>query len=631
MRLFLFLLFSFPTFSSELDETLFKKISTSRQWHSLMHYEPHWGGFESRADAVSFFFAKEGKYKPLQELKASYQAFKKRALVKDLNNDPRCRFPARFEYIKKNLDPGLENAICPDFEQWISSLDPQTLSLVYTSSFPNNPASTFGHTFIKIVSKKSAAIQNAKGNNKKLDLLDYYVGFSAQIADPNPIEYIIKGLTGGFPGKFEMGPYYLKVNEYNNMESRDLWEFQLNFTVEQTRRMLAHIWELSRNTHFDYFFMDENCSSLLLKIFEVGRPDWQLLHPWTMTVPPPETIKPLAEINGAIKAIHFRPSLFKRFRHQYNFLTSLQKKRYHQVIQKKVDVKDIKDPYLIEVAMGNFMVAKKKDPIKFKREDQRFYTQLLIQRSRLPIIDNTEFDRVTSDSRPDLSHGDNLVAIGMGAVKDSLFQEIWLRPFLHDFLSHDIGQPQYSHIEGFSAKLRYYFEKNKLKNKLQLDELTVLSIGSLFPSTEFSRKFSYDAGLTLFTPDDLNCLDCRSWRLQGRGGHAFELIADSLLLYALGGAQVEYNDLFNHNFRYGPNARLGVHFKGRRYRNHFFIDSFWDLGQHERLKFHQVTHFDQSLSLGRNKELRLEMSFYQNHHDFDFNKYEHKLSLLFHF
>lgn len=39
-------------------------------------------------------------------------------------------------------------------------------------------------------------------------------------------------------------PYYRKVKEYGDFESRDLWEYELNLTPEETRFLVSHIWEM---------------------------------------------------------------------------------------------------------------------------------------------------------------------------------------------------------------------------------------------------------------------------------------------------------------------------------------------------------------------------------------------------
>src|SRR5690606_41368354 len=60
---------------------------------------------------------------------------------------------------------------------------------------------------------------------------------SSDLTD-NPLLYSLRGLLGGFPGRYQLVPYFLKVQEYNNAESRDLWTYELDFSPEQIRSLL---------------------------------------------------------------------------------------------------------------------------------------------------------------------------------------------------------------------------------------------------------------------------------------------------------------------------------------------------------------------------------------------------------
>jgi hypothetical protein len=48
------------------------------------------------------------------------------------------------------------------------------------------------------------------------------------------------GLTGGYYGGFTTKPYYDIINTYNNIENRDIWEFNLNFTPKS----LIFLWRI---------------------------------------------------------------------------------------------------------------------------------------------------------------------------------------------------------------------------------------------------------------------------------------------------------------------------------------------------------------------------------------------------
>ena len=75
-----------------------------------------------------------------------------------------------------------------------------------------------------------------------------------------------------FRGRFSTMPYYIKVQEYNNLESRDLWEYPLHLTRPQVDLLVRHLWELGQ-TSMAYYFFNRNCSYQLLPLLEAAAPD----------------------------------------------------------------------------------------------------------------------------------------------------------------------------------------------------------------------------------------------------------------------------------------------------------------------------------------------------------------------
>src|SRR5262249_48813374 len=158
---------------------------------------------------------------------------------------------------------------------WRSQMDPDSITLIFASYYLNNPASMYGHTFLRL---------NKKGRSDKDRLLDYVVNFAAVTDSNNGIMFAIRGLMGGYSGKFSTLPYYMKVQEYNNLESRDLWEYTLTFTPAELERLVRHLWEMG-SAEMDYYFFNRNCSYQLLPLLEVARPSLHVADPfWFKTI-----------------------------------------------------------------------------------------------------------------------------------------------------------------------------------------------------------------------------------------------------------------------------------------------------------------------------------------------------------
>ncbi|HAU16629.1 MAG TPA: hypothetical protein DCS92_23115, partial [Gammaproteobacteria bacterium] len=235
-----------PCFAATIttDDQQIQTLAASPQWHRLLHYEPGFSGHrvESQVDDARFFLAADGKHNPVAELKATLAAFYA-ALTEpgeeQLNQHAMCRFPARWQFLHEQLKlplPPLTQQQCPEFNQWMNTLKPHSISLIFASSYLNSPSSMFGHTFLRV---DPANVETGS------TWLSYAINFGAELnSDDNSLLYAYKGLFGGYPGFFSVIRYYEKIKEYSRIENRDLWEYNLNLTPAETRTMISHLWEL---------------------------------------------------------------------------------------------------------------------------------------------------------------------------------------------------------------------------------------------------------------------------------------------------------------------------------------------------------------------------------------------------
>ncbi|MCA9547481.1 MAG: DUF4105 domain-containing protein, partial [Myxococcales bacterium] len=233
-------------------------LADDPQWWALLHYRQGTFGPYSEADGRGFFFAAEGHRDPHAELAATLRALFRpavapprdpQAIPPPAQRHPQCNFPARFAWLNARLgfDPArLPRQPCPGYDRWRHALGATGATLVFADAYLNSPASMYGHTFLRLD-------QGRQGS----PLLSYAVNFSAAAANTGGLLYAVLGLTGGFDGYYSTTPYYMKVQEYSNVESRDLWEYRLALAPAELERLVAHAWELGSTT-FDYYFFDEN-------------------------------------------------------------------------------------------------------------------------------------------------------------------------------------------------------------------------------------------------------------------------------------------------------------------------------------------------------------------------------------
>ena len=260
--------FIFISFSAQARE-----LWKDPQWLGLIHYKKHFNHYKSQADGKEFFLAgAEGVKNPQAELEATLKAFAKPLSdFAEPNRHPQCQFPARYLWLKSQLawkKNDFPQITCDAYQKFKQREDAGSVTLIFSSYYLNNPSSAYGHTFLRLNKKR-------KPHEKRSDLLDHGVNYAAAMTTQNPVAYAVMGLSGMFRGVFTNVPYFYKVREYNDFESRDLWEYDLNLTQSEIDMLVAHIWELG-STYFDYYYITENCSYHMLTTLEAAAPRYDL-------------------------------------------------------------------------------------------------------------------------------------------------------------------------------------------------------------------------------------------------------------------------------------------------------------------------------------------------------------------
>jgi len=158
----------------------------------------------------------------------------------------------------------------------------------------NSPASMFGHTLLTIDTESGTK------------LLSHALNYAAVTPDTFGPLFAVKGLFGLYRGYYSILPYYAKIQEYSDMERRDMWEYGLNLDKTEVVRLLMHAYEMDL-IYSDYFFFDENCSFNLLFMLEAARPGLDLTGRMGAWVMPLDTIRAVKE-SGLVSEVHYRPS-----------------------------------------------------------------------------------------------------------------------------------------------------------------------------------------------------------------------------------------------------------------------------------------------------------------------------------
>jgi hypothetical protein len=295
-------------------------IAHSRGWLSLLHYRPRGPrAAVSQVDGRRFFLAPDGLRDPEAELAATLVAFAQPVVAGREDEHAQCRFPARRRLLDDQLHFGsaLPAPLCPALARFQAELDPVSVSLVYVANFLDDPASAFGHTFIRLKKRRPA------GSTISADELDHSVEYTATTDTNNPFLYAFKGLTGLFPGVFRFHSFASKAHEYEDAEARDLWEYHLDLTQSEVQLLMLHLWELA-DIHFDYYYLTKNCSYHALATIEAAVPRIDLVTHLNLFVLPRDTIKALFSRPGLVRKIDYHPSLRSQLRAQHSRRSSAQ-------------------------------------------------------------------------------------------------------------------------------------------------------------------------------------------------------------------------------------------------------------------------------------------------------------------
>jgi hypothetical protein len=307
-----------PYLSKVLELARLKELYKEKYWHILLHYRRGPFGTRSLIDDEDFFLSKEGKYNPEAELNATIKAFFQE--VDDETKHPVCKYIARYTWIKDQLEldsSQLPFPECKRFTELINQIQPESVSLIFPTTYMNSPASMFGHTLL-IVETAS-----------KSKLLAYAINYAAVTQETFGPLYAIKGLFGFYKGYYSILPYYAKIQEYRDVNDRDIWEYPLNLEYEEVIRLLMHVYELDF-IYSDYYFFDENCSYQLLFLLDAARPSLDLTNQFNLWVIPLDTIR-VAKKSGLTTGNFYRPSKSTKIKHIASLLPKQAETRHSQL------------------------------------------------------------------------------------------------------------------------------------------------------------------------------------------------------------------------------------------------------------------------------------------------------------
>jgi len=558
-----------------------------RVWERLLHFR----GGSSLIDEENFFVSSQGMHSPASELESFIELAK--------SNDKKfgrfklpiaCSYPARIQFLMeaKLLDKAPDPGTCIPWNKWKKEIAPEAVSIIFSTAYPNNPGSMFGHTFLRFHKKDQVN-----------DLLDYGANFSALVdpSDWGPV-YAIKGMFGGYPGFFDLSPYYIKVNEYNQTENRDLIEYELNLSAQEVHFMLAHLWELYNGAYFDYYFTWENCSFHLSELISLVR---ELPTPRRWFYLPADLIWAIDETPKLIRKIVQRPSLKKKTLKRIEYLDDKQWDRVKEVkegAQLSTLGASVKEwDALIEWL--NFENYEYKGLVSDQQKELLYLA--LKQRATLK-KKSMQLPAANLKNRPELGHKAQRIGLGIKDIEAEQFLQLEYRSGFHDLLAKDLGFDAYSEFQFLKGSILYRFKEKDVV----LEDFSLVEITSLAPWSKISRSLSWKVGAKIENQrEQLNCIFCHRARTFAKLGLS---MGDRQFIAAIfAGGAFDYSTHLKNNFEINANIEAFAGYAFEHAKVMLGFDAYFNVDDFSH-DYYQQYFFRTNFFLSRNHELRLEAS-----------------------
>lgn len=388
-----------------INESRLQKLSQNSIWLKLLHFK----NAKSTIVDKNFFLDDNGNISAKKELEATIKAYYQPFTNQD--EHPQCLYPARYYWLSKKMKlPNYQiiNTHCAKLQKWKLLDNTDSISVVFVSGYLGNPASAFGHSFIKI--NRSGDIEN--------DLFDTSISYGALLpADYSMPEYIFKGITGGYKAAYSDKYYYNQDITYSNEEYRDMWEYRLNLSEDKKRLFLLHAWELM-GKKFQYFFLNRNCGYKVSEFLELVYED-KIIDSAFVWYAPIETFYKLKEFHRIdkkiISKVNYIPSKQQQLYAHYSGLNIHEKEIVSEFIENNLTKIPKKFATYTKKEKGNaldFLLAYGKYTFPNKSKHQ-----LLFLRLKFPI---REKNITSPKGKIDITEYNKPNYLGLSASKKSI-------------------------------------------------------------------------------------------------------------------------------------------------------------------------------------------------------------------
>ncbi len=621
-------------------------------WRALLHQaRRRLGRLERRGyHRAGFFLHPQGGQRPDLELDATLAAFTRA--------DPRaaaaarCRYPARFAFLharglvrddppergsSADAGPGATAATarCPALEAWRRTLGDVEITLIFPESFLGNPASMFGHTLLRF----DRAGARAAG---QLDpLLGWALDYTGDSEGGTGPIYLIRGVFGGYDGRFSLAPYFEKIKFYGDWQDRDIWEYPLRMSTEARERLILHLWEL-RDVALPYFFFTQNCSEKLLQVLAVAWPEIERGGGFPPAVTPIDTVRAIAAVGDTLGEAELRPSPASRLQSAMAEISRDAADRVERLARGELAPEA---PALAALApkararaleLAYDLLRHRYLAGEITQDASRARSLALLRaRSRIRIetdasdpapVGPASATRVADHANrpPTEGHGTARIELASGLHDREAFLELRLQPAYHAAIDAKGGFAEGGEIRVLDTRVRYYPELDRVR----LHELVLVDVATASPWRRPFRPLAWhlEAGLRtrMLSSRRDRGLDTEGvFRLQ-LGAGAANAPLRGLELYGFGEFALEAAPGLQGDVALGPLLRAGLVYSTPRDRYTARAEVLSGLLTGPRSAPWLRGRFEQRLTLSRSWSLVSELRY---EHAYDVGHFEGRLGL----
>ena len=556
-------------------------------WLKLLHYEKNGSSYVSLVENDEFFISNGGRYNAHKEFEQTIEQFNKKEDAK------KCEFPARFIYLKnKGLVEGSLDK-CDDYQKFLADVQPKAVTMLFTNAYMSNPSSLFGHTLFRIDTKR-----------KGTQLLAHGANFGADTGDESGVLYALKGLWGGYYGTFGIKPYYDVINLYNNIENRDIWEYELNFSDDELELFVAHMWEM-KTAKIRYYFATKNCSYILLLMLEAIRPELDLSSGFGFYVAPLGTLKKVDEVDGFIKGANYRPSRQSKLNYRAEQMNDNQYNAFIDIIKRdEFDLSKLSDDEksdVLETAYQYVQYRYVEGDLELKDYRKKSF-KLLQERSKIA-NNKLFFEELKDGENPIKAHEPNQLSLSVGFRNGEAFEEIGFKPLYNSLMDNSYGLLKGAEINLFEGKLRHYDNDDKYV----LDEFNLLGIRSLSGANEMFSPFSYDIKFGYKEVFDAKSGEDNGALVLDLGAGQSYAITKNAMLYVMSVPSMVYGGGLDENGYLGFGFRGGAYYDKDDFRLHGYAEKIWTT---DSVYNGEKYSFETGYSITRNLNLYIGYRFY---------------------